>query len=114
MISWLSGVQANEPSIARLSDVNCIGSPPVAGTTYRSSTNPGPLDRRNAIDFASGENTGDQSLYSGGGDVTGTVDESINETNVIVGRFSRVESALTAKYFPAGDHENLGRIHMCS
>ena len=61
MISRPSGVQASGPSIARLSDVNRFGSPPIAGTTYRSSTNPGPLDRRNAMDFPSGEKAGHQS-----------------------------------------------------
>src|SRR6266436_1585818 len=114
MISLLSGVQANGPSIGRLSDVNLFGAPPAVETTYRSSTSPGPLARRNAMDFPSGEKAGHQSLYSGGGEVSGCREESRKETRVMVGRFSGVESALTARYLPSGDHENNGSMPMCS
>ena len=41
-------------------------------------------------------------------------EEFRNETRVMVGRFSGVESALTARYLPSGDHENNGSMPMCS
>ena len=69
MISRLSGVQASGPSMGRLSDVNRFASPPAVGTTYKSSTSRGPLARRKAMDFPSGEKAGHQSLYLGGGEV---------------------------------------------
>src|SRR5882724_13222083 len=114
MISRLSGVHANRPSIGLLSVVNRFGAPPRVGTTYWSSTRPGPLARRNAMDFPSGEKAGHQSLDSGEGDVSGCREESRNETRVMVGRLSGVESALTARYLPSGDHENSGSMPMCS
>jgi hypothetical protein len=114
MISRLSGVRANGPSIRRLSDVNRFASPPAAGTTYKSSTIPGPADRTKAMNLPSGEKAGHQSLYSGGGDVSGSREEFCNETRVIVGRFSAAESELTARYLPSGDHEKNGSRPTCS
>src|SRR5205085_5811987 len=99
MISRLSVVHAKGGSIGRLSDVSCFGSPPPTGTTYRSSTSPGPLERRKAMDSPLGEKAGHQSLNLRGGNVSGSLEEPDNETRVMEGRFSRVVSALTARYW---------------
>ena len=53
-----------------------------------------------AMDFPSGEKLGtSRCIWEG---VSGRREESCNETRVMVGRFSGVERALTARYLPSG------------
>ena len=64
-----SGIQAC-PQIPRRSAVNCLTSPPLAGTRYRSSAQK-PVTLLNAMVLPSGANFGFQSPHkSAGGDVS--------------------------------------------
>src|SRR5262245_10549350 len=94
-----SGVQAS-PRIIRLSDVRRLACPPCAGAMKISVVLGKAPIRTKAIDFPSGENTGERSPSDCFGSVTSIRSPLAKSATPI-----RLEVLTKANRLPAGDHD---------